>query len=841
MLHAPPPRPVHVAATPPLAPPPGVRVGLIQAVIDGLFEAACVVDGDSLQLLACNEAASALFGAGPDGLIGLQAQDLADTPEEHVFWMGVQSSVCAGIASTDSAQTLHSESLLKRADGELRPVERRIVPIELPSGHPAWLMTWVDLSPREKLERELDRLAGELGATLESSTDAILVTDTEGAVRGCNRAYLRLFRLNDGTSPLDDAVPAALHAQVIDAQGLADFMGELRGDPRRSAVRQLTLRDGRVLEHRTLPQYARGEAIGHIHSLRDLTEHLASQARLRMVADVFETLSDAIFVLDEVGTIVETNRAARQLAGADASALHGLALANQMIAPHDAARVDEAVEGVLQTGRWDGEMVWQTPNGHTPVQVQLIALTASTLATGRYVVIARDLSEHKAQQHALHRLSHTDPLTGLANRALLRDRLEGQLAHHPREEPSFVVLSIGLDRFKHIASALGHRVADRVLIEAGRRLSDCVRQDDLVAHLGSGNFAMLLARGDAAAAKRVAQRVLESLAAEISIDELNFNVGASIGAAICPIDGHSVDDLLANADNALQEVQAAGQGALRFYQPRMNSELLAKVQIDHAMRAGLRANRFYLHYQPQVSLENGTLVGAEALLRWSDPVHGEVSPARFIPVAEETGFISELGDFVLREAVSQTATWLARGLRVPVAVNISALQFQQPHFVDRVLEVLAENGLPGEMLELELTESILLGDMSTILAQLHELARQGVRLAIDDFGTGYSSLGYLKRLPIDRLKIDRSFVKDLPGDASDAAIVRSVVDMARALELTVIAEGVETAEQRDHLAAMGCHEAQGYLYARPLSMQDFERRYAPPVRPIHDPSRRAAA
>jgi len=280
-----------------------------------------------------------------------------------------------------------------------------------------------------------------------------------------------------------------------------------------------------------------------------------------------------------------------------------------------------------------------------------------------------------------------------------------------------------------------------------------------------------------------------------------------------------------NADSAMHHVKQRLGGDLRFYQPRMNTEILGRMRLDHAMRIALREQRFELYFQPQFDLQDGGLVGAEALLRWHDPELGQVSPGQFIPVAEETGFIIELGDFVLREAITRAAEWHRQGVHIPVAVNISALQFQQDHFADHLIELLHQHQLPGKLLELELTESVLAFDLDEIAAQLLRLAAQGIQLAIDDFGTGYASLGYLKQLPLHRLKIDRSFVRGLPADSSDAAIVRSVIQMARDLNLRVVAEGVETEAQAQFLAAAGCHEAQGFLYARPMQLQRFESRF----------------
>jgi EAL domain-containing protein (putative c-di-GMP-specific phosphodiesterase class I) len=355
-----------------------------------------------------------------------------------------------------------------------------------------------------------------------------------------------------------------------------------------------------------------------------------------------------------------------------------------------------------------------------------------------------------------------------------------------------------------------------------------------VARLGGDEFVLLAQRSDAAGAEAAARRVMEALQRPFTLDGMNFTVTASLGIALHPNDGASVDEMLRHAEATMCEVKQSGRAAWRFHTHRHHAgdvDLRTRMQLDHAMRQALAQQRFRLHYQPQLNLDSGAIVGAEALIRWRDPELGEVPPGRFIPVAEESGFIVAIGDWVLRQAVAQAAQWFARGITLRMSVNVSALQFRQPGFVDGVASTLRAAGLPGRLLELELTESILIQDAEDTLERLHALAALGVLLAIDDFGTGYSSLGYLKRLPIGRLKIDRSFVTDLPGDTSDASIVNAVINLGRALDIQVIAEGVETEAQRQFLRQAGCHEFQGFLFAPALDVANFEALLAPVADP----------
>ena len=435
----------------------------------------------------------------------------------------------------------------------------------------------------------------------------------------------------------------------------------------------------------------------------------------------------------------------------------------------------------------------------------------------------RDITAQLEANQRIEQLSHTDPLTGLPNRRLLADRIEHALAMAQRDGTPFAVLFLDLDRFKHINDSLGHQFGDRVLTEVSGRIKSCLRQVDTVARLGGDEFVMVMHQADAAGAEATARRVIEAMSRPFAQGGLSFTVTCSIGIALYPNDGETLDELLRHADKAMYSVKEGGRAGYRFHHPRKDVDLKSRMRIDHAMRQGLARGDFRLDYQPQVECASGRVVGAEALLRWHDAELGAMLPADFIGVAEESGFIVAIGEWVLGEAVRQAAQWRARGLGIVVAVNVSALQFQKPDFVNGVARSLRDAGLPAHGLELELTESILIQDAQEALARLQALAQLGVRLSIDDFGTGYSSLGYLKRFPIGQLKIDRSFIDGLPGDESDVAIVQAIISMGRALRLRIIAEGVETEAQRRFLQSAGCDLYQGFVFAPAL---DAERLFA---------------
>jgi diguanylate cyclase (GGDEF)-like protein/PAS domain S-box-containing protein len=453
-------------------------------------------------------------------------------------------------------------------------------------------------------------------------------------------------------------------------------------------------------------------------------------------------------------------------------------------------------------------------------------------ATGR-VHCYRDITERLEAMRRIDTLSHSDVLTGLPNRRVLTDRVGFSIALAQRDGSSFALLFANLDRFKHINDTLGHELGDRVLVDVAERLKSCLRQVDTITRLGGDEFVMLVHQADAHGAETAARRILDAMQRPFAQGGLQFTLTCSVGIALYPAHGGDVDALVRRADAAMHEVKEAGRAAYRFHQSGPcppDGAARGRLTLDTAMREALRLGRFRLHYQPQVDMGSGRVHGAEALLRWRDPELGDVSPAEFIPVAEESGFIVAIGDWVLRQAVQQAALWHGQGRGLIVAINVSAVQFHRAGFVERVAAALSDVALPPGLLELELTESILVHNAQEALLRLQALSALGVKLAIDDFGTGYSSLGYLKRFPIDRLKIDRSFVRGLPGDESDAGIVNAIVNLGRALHLAIVAEGVETEAQREFLQRTGCEQYQGFLFAPALDCESFEA-WLPSVAP----------
>lgn len=440
---------------------------------------------------------------------------------------------------------------------------------------------------------------------------------------------------------------------------------------------------------------------------------------------------------------------------------------------------------------------------------------------------ARDVTERKHSEDRARYLAEHDPLTDLPNRLQLSELMNAAIAGLAGTKMRLALLCLDLDQFKNVNDSLGHALGDRLLQQVAERLRGALQTQDTVSRQGGDEFAILLVNcANTSMIALIAQRLLDVVAQSFQVDHLEFNLTASIGISIYPDDGDEMGALLQNADAAMYSAKNAGRNRYRFFKPEMNQRIAERMQIESKLRKALEQGEFLLHYQPQLCCRTGVVVGAEALLRWQQPGKGLLPPAVFIPVAEETGLIVAIGQWVLQEACRQNVLWQRAGLPpLVIAVNLSAVQFRTPGLVRTVLAALTDSGLEPRWLELEITESVMMDDAERVLEIVRELRQLGVRLSIDDFGTGYSSFSYLKRFPVDKLKIDRSFVDEVASNPDDLAIANAIVNVARSLGMATIAEGVETAEQLHVLRHLGCDEAQGYLLARPVPASEFMTTY----------------
>ncbi|MDP1683460.1 MAG: EAL domain-containing protein [Burkholderiales bacterium] len=465
--------------------------------------------------------------------------------------------------------------------------------------------------------------------------------------------------------------------------------------------------------------------------------------------------------------------------------------------------------------RKDGTLVW--------INLTVSLVRAADGSPKYFISVIEDITRRKATEAQLMHLATHDHLTHLPNRSLLQDRITQAIAHAERAERQMAVLFLDLDRFKNINDSLGHDVGDKLIIVLAERLRGIVRGGDTVARVGGDEFVLVITELQyETQAENIARKVLEVLAEPEVVDGTELFLCGSIGISLYPRDGRDCHTLLKNADAAMYRAKEAGRNQFQFFTQEMNANAVHRLTLENELRHALEREEFSLHYQPQIDLANGAVVGMEALLRWHSPTRGMVPPAEFIPLAEESGLIVPIGEWVLRTACAQNKAWLNAGMQsLRVAVNISARQCRLNSLTKLVERVLADTGLDACHLELEITESLLMDNPEESASTLRDLNQMGIQLAIDDFGTGYSSLSYLKRFPIHTLKIDQSFVRDITTDPDDAAIVKAVIAMARSLKLRVVAEGVETVEQLEFLRAHECEGMQGYYFSKPMPTEQF--------------------
>jgi diguanylate cyclase (GGDEF)-like protein/PAS domain S-box-containing protein len=582
-----------------------------------------------------------------------------------------------------------------------------------------------------------------------------------------------------------------------------------------------------AVQQRTQELRAANEALQ-----QDIVLRMRNEAELKLAASVFHNTVDGVMITDAQGRVLSVNPAFAGLAGVPAEALidsPAQRLHSQLQGP-DFFRSQQ--ETLQREGRWQGEQWNQRGDGENFLAwLTIVTVPGTDGLHPRHVNVFHDLTTLRRNEEKIRHLAFHDALTGLPNRLLFLERLEQAITMAQRDGDDLGLMFIDLDRFKAVNDSYGHDIGDELLKALAERMLGCVRASDTVARLGGDEFVILLRRvGEPQHHAQMAQKLIDSLSAPARLGGHSMQVGASIGIACHPRDGDGAQTLLMHADAAMYAAKSAGRGTYRYFQPEMTTSAIERLQLEMELRRAVPAGELVLFYQPKVRLADGGACGVEALVRWRHPVRGLLAPADFIPIAESTNLICELGDWVLREACRQSRQWYEQGLgRVRIAVNVSARQLQQADLVERIDGLTRRYGMSPTDLEIELTEDALMADMAQCTECLQRLRRLGVRVAIDDFGTGYSSLARLRLLPIDIIKIDHSFISQVDHDEADVQVVKMILAVAGLLRLGVVAEGVETEAQAAALRGYGCVSAQGYLYARPgpaAQISDWLRQHA---------------
>lgn len=548
-----------------------------------------------------------------------------------------------------------------------------------------------------------------------------------------------------------------------------------------------------------------------------------SEAQLKLAAEVFRSSSEGFMITDASYNLIMINNAFTKITGFSEEEAIGKNPNILSSGVQDSSFYSTMWSRINLEGTWRGEVWNRRKSGEIyPEWLSISVVRDAQDQVTHYIGIFTDISQQKHSEARINRLAHFDELTGLPNRAQLAEYINKAIHHARRKNSCFSIMFLDLDHFKNVNDSLGHQVGDRLLIRLGELLRFNLRSEDIVTRFGGDEFILLLNDTDANAATHMAQKILASIAAPISVDPYVLVTTASIGIAMFPYDGQDMNALFKCADTAMYKAKQSGRNNYCFFTQEMQLRSDRTLKLENALRNAIANNELMVHYQPQLSGVTGKVIGAEALVRWMHPEFGIVSPAEFIPIAEGVGLILKIGEWVLRQALTDLKLWVAYGLdQLTVAVNISAVQFNQPDFVTMVMDNLRQVGVAPEFLELELTESVAMDDAVTAVNIMNNLHDKGIRMSIDDFGTGYSSLSKLKKFNVYKLKIDQSFVRDICVDNEDKAIVLGIINLAHSLGLKTIAEGVENQDQLDFLVENGCQEIQGYLYSKPVPSGDF--------------------
>ncbi len=664
-----------------------------------------------------------------------------------------------------------------------------------------------------------------LASAIEQTADLVIVTDKDGVIEYVNPAFEQTtgYSAAEAIGKKPNLVKSGRHGDQF-----YKLLWEtiLAGKPFKQVLINRRKDGSLYYEEKTISPLK--DALGRITHFvsvgRDITERKRAEKEIARLGRILEDSLNEIYIFDAVSLrFVQVNRGARQNLGYTMEELQQLTPLD--IKPQFDRELFEALIAPLRAGdkdRLSFSTVHRRKDGSEyPVEVQLQLMRQESPPL--FVAIIQDISERKRTEERLNFLAYHDPLTGLPNRALLIERLKQAMYDADRMQRLVAVLILDLDRFKYVNDTLGHPSGDELLRTAAARLTEALRPGDTIARLGGDEFTIVLANvahiDDVA---RVARKIVDCFAQPFRLGDRDLYVSTSIGITIYPFDVHDPEELLKNADAAMYFAKKSGRNNFQFFTAELNARAGRRLRIETGLRQALASQGLSLHYQPQVDLKSGRITGMEALLRWTDPELGSVSPAKFIPIAEETGLILPIGEWVLREACRQIKQWHDSGFPdLEVAVNISVKQLRQKGFPDFVCRILRDTGLEARYLDLELTESLLMKDVEATVDTMHMLHDLGVSFSVDDFGTGYFSLSYLKRLPIDVLKIDRTFVRNFASDPNDAAIVRTIIAMAHTLGMRVVAEGVETRDQLEFLRRQGCDGSQGYYCSAPLPAEEF--------------------
>ena len=771
-------------------------------------------------LLKANQVYAEMSGYSVDELVNMHVTRLDAQDDEQKAKARIEKLLVQGHDRFESRHR-HKKGHLFEVDVAINFIRE--------SNH--FFVTFRDLSERNLYQQELRESEDKYRRLFENAGDLAYSTDLNGVftaiseslleVTGYRRDELINFPISKILTPKNLELAKRMTATKLSAeQQVTRYELEITD----KQGRQMPLELVTTLTHR------HGVPVGVQGIGRDISERKRLESDLRIAATAFES-QESLMITDANSVILRVNKAFTNCTGYTAEEVVGQTPRIFKSGRHDANFYRKMWENIHRTGGWQGEIWDRRKNGEVyPKWLNISAVKSDDGVVTHYVGSHIDITERKAAEEQIRQLAFHDPLTRLPNRQLLLDRLQHSLISNARSGRKGALLFIDLDNFKTLNDTLGHAMGDLLLQQTAERLTSCMREGDTVARIGGDEFVVMLenlsgqAIEAAQQAEAVGEKILASLSNLYQLGTHTFRSSGSIGATIFSGDHQESEELLKQADIAMYQAKKADRNTLRFFDHKMQDAINARAALEGELHKALESGQFKLYYQIQVD-KTRLSVGAEALIRWNHPTRGLVSPADFIQLAEETGLILPIGKWVLETACAQLKAWASneQTRHLVLAVNISARQFHQDDFVDQVFAAVQHNAINPNLLKLELTESLLLEYTEDTVATMNALKAIGVRLSLDDFGTGYSSLQYLKLLPLNQIKIDRSFVRDIATDANDAAIVQTIIAMAETLGLEVIAEGVETEAQHDFLDLRGCHAFQGYLFGKPVPIEHFDK------------------
>lgn len=761
-----------------------------------------------------NAAAERLFGYTTDEAIGRSASILyssfsANTENDNIRQIN------------EGASFKQFETVFSTKNGSLVDVSVTLSPIKDSNNTIIGISKIVrNITERKKAAEAFRKLYIQNEAILDSVPDIIMQVDNDKRYTWANKNGIAFF----GEDVIGEEASFYFEGEQ-DTYAMTNSLFD--GDQNIIYVESFQRRhDGEI---RLLAWWCRalsdenGEPMGALSTAQDITEHKKSERELRKLSQAIEQNPNSVIITDSEANIEYVNTAFTTATGYTLDEVIGKNPRLFQSGKTLPSAYSDLWDHLKQGKSWHGEFINQGKDGTQFIEeVKIAPIFQADGSLSHYMAIKDDITEKKHTEERIHYLANYDLLTGLPNRAQFIERITYFINLAKRQDGEFAIMFLDLDHFKDINDTLGHSIGDILLVELAKRIRECLREEDTVSRLGGDEFILMLPNTTTQGVANVAEKLLETIIKPFSIEQNELIVTASIGIAIYPIDGMDTETLSKNADTAMYQAKLNGRNDFRFFTKAMQESLSRNIQLTNALRHALEKDQLQVVYQPQVAIADTQFIGAEALLRWNHPELGNISPAEFIPIAEESGLILSIGEWVLRNAVKQAKEWIGLGFPpIIVAVNLSAVQFRHSHLPELVTKILDEIGLPPEYLELELTEAVAMHDPKSAYAIMDNLHDRGIRMSIDDFGTGYSSLSYLKKFKVYKLKIDQSFIRDISTDPEDKAIVNAVISMAHSLGLKAIAEGVETIEQFNYLREQGCDEVQGYFFSKPLTPESF--------------------